>query len=188
MVSGGNHTQLYCLVIKLTLEYIYNSLRPRLNRRNFADDVFKCNFLNQNIWIPITISLKFFLSFNFAQPTPSSAFQYWLSLFNDSFQWTVITLREANTDTTLTNSGSCINDNLLPGYWKEASIAAIVKWQSNYLSHCEIMNIVFEIAKYARAVGRLLITLDNDDMVSFGYLILDLSWCWNCARWWHYSG
>ena len=37
----------------------FNSLRPRLSRHRFADDVFKCNFLNENVWIPIKISLKF---------------------------------------------------------------------------------------------------------------------------------
>ena len=36
-----------------------NSLRPRLNTHPFAVDVFKCNFLNENVWIPIKISLKF---------------------------------------------------------------------------------------------------------------------------------
>ena len=36
-----------------------NSLRPRQNRHHFADDVFKCNFLNENVWIPIKILLKF---------------------------------------------------------------------------------------------------------------------------------
>ena len=36
----------------------FNSLRPRQNRWHFADDVFKCNFLNENVWIPIKISLK----------------------------------------------------------------------------------------------------------------------------------
>ena len=36
-----------------------NSLRPRQNRRHFADDVLNCNFLNENVWIPIKISLKF---------------------------------------------------------------------------------------------------------------------------------
>ena len=36
-----------------------NSLRPRQNRRHFADDVFKCNFSNKNVWIPIKMSLKF---------------------------------------------------------------------------------------------------------------------------------
>ena len=36
-----------------------NSWRPRQNRRHFADNVFKCNFLNENVWIPIKISLKF---------------------------------------------------------------------------------------------------------------------------------
>ena len=36
-----------------------NSLRPRQNIRDSADDVFKCNFLNENVWILIKISLKF---------------------------------------------------------------------------------------------------------------------------------
>ena len=36
-----------------------NSLRPRLNRRLFADDIFKCIFLNENEWISPRISLKF---------------------------------------------------------------------------------------------------------------------------------
>ena len=30
----------------------------RQSRRHFAVDVFKCNFLNENVWIPIKISLK----------------------------------------------------------------------------------------------------------------------------------
>ena len=38
---------------------LVNSMRPRPNRSHFADDVFKCNFLNENVWIPIKISLKF---------------------------------------------------------------------------------------------------------------------------------
>ena len=36
-----------------------NSLRPRQNGCHFADDIFKCIFLNENIWILIKISLKF---------------------------------------------------------------------------------------------------------------------------------
>ena len=36
-----------------------NTLRPRQNRRHFADDIFKCIFLNENVWIAIKISLKF---------------------------------------------------------------------------------------------------------------------------------
>ena len=36
-----------------------NSLRPRRNRRYNADDIFKCIFLRENIWIPTKISLKF---------------------------------------------------------------------------------------------------------------------------------
>ena len=36
-----------------------NSLRPRQNRRHFADDILKCVFLNENEWISLRISLKF---------------------------------------------------------------------------------------------------------------------------------
>ena len=36
-----------------------NTLRPRQNGRHFADDIFKCIFLNENIRILIKISLNF---------------------------------------------------------------------------------------------------------------------------------
>ena len=36
-----------------------NTLWPRQNGRHFADDIFKRIFLNENIWIPIKIWLKF---------------------------------------------------------------------------------------------------------------------------------
>ena len=35
------------------------TLRPRQNGWHFADDNFKCIFLNENVWIAINISLKF---------------------------------------------------------------------------------------------------------------------------------
>ena len=36
-----------------------NTLRLRQNGSHFADDIFKCIFLNQNAWISLKISLKF---------------------------------------------------------------------------------------------------------------------------------
>ena len=36
-----------------------NTSRQRQNGRHFADDIFKCIFLNENLWISIKISLKF---------------------------------------------------------------------------------------------------------------------------------
>ena len=36
-----------------------NTLRPRQDGRHFADDIFKCIFLNENAWISLEISLKF---------------------------------------------------------------------------------------------------------------------------------
>ena len=41
------------------LQYCFNSLRPRQHGRHFADDIFKCIFLDEDVWIPIKISLKF---------------------------------------------------------------------------------------------------------------------------------
>ena len=40
-------------------DFIFNILRPRQNERHFADDIFKCILLNENVWIPIKISTKF---------------------------------------------------------------------------------------------------------------------------------
>ena len=39
--------------------YLLNTLRLRQNGRHFADDIFKCIFLNENVRILIKISLKF---------------------------------------------------------------------------------------------------------------------------------
>ena len=38
---------------------MFNTLRPRQNWRHFADDISKSIFLNENVWIPIEMSLKF---------------------------------------------------------------------------------------------------------------------------------
>ena len=37
----------------------FNRLRPRRNWYHFADDIFKRIFFSENVWISITISLKF---------------------------------------------------------------------------------------------------------------------------------
>ena len=37
----------------------FNTLRPRQDGRHFADDIFKCIFVNENVCISINISLKF---------------------------------------------------------------------------------------------------------------------------------
>ena len=37
----------------------FNTLRPRQNGRHFPNNIFKCIFLNENVWISIKISLRF---------------------------------------------------------------------------------------------------------------------------------
>ena len=51
-------TVIWCSAVMVYLG-MFNSLRPRQNRRHFADDIFKCIFLNENVWISIKLSLKF---------------------------------------------------------------------------------------------------------------------------------
>ena len=43
----------------ISINFKFNTLRPRQNGRHFADDTFKCIFLNENARIFIKISLKF---------------------------------------------------------------------------------------------------------------------------------
>ena len=44
---------------RLSYHHGINTLRPRKNGRHFADEIFKCIFLNDNAWILLKISLKF---------------------------------------------------------------------------------------------------------------------------------
>ena len=43
----------------LLIPWLFNTLRPRQNGRRFTDDTFKCIFVNEYVWIPNKISLKF---------------------------------------------------------------------------------------------------------------------------------
>ena len=50
--------------------YVWNrpsddiTLKPRQNCRHFVDDILKCIFLNENVWISLKISLKFKVRIN----------------------------------------------------------------------------------------------------------------------------
>ena len=63
--SGSCTTADNAAVLSKTLDtnwnrwLLLNTLRPRQNDCHFADDTFKCIFLNENVWISIAISLKF---------------------------------------------------------------------------------------------------------------------------------
>ena len=48
----------YELIIQFR-RFFFNTLRPRQNACHFADNICKSIFLNENVWIPIKISLKF---------------------------------------------------------------------------------------------------------------------------------
>ena len=49
-----------CSVLAMDiLQSCINTLRPRQNVCHFQDDIFKCVFFNENVRIPVKISLKF---------------------------------------------------------------------------------------------------------------------------------
>ena len=54
--------QWHHILSKIGWAYVFwipiNTLRPRQNGRHFADNIFKCIFLNQNTSISVNISLK----------------------------------------------------------------------------------------------------------------------------------
>ena len=56
---GTDGSRRYSGQAKLILFLFINTLRPTRNRRHFADDIFKCILLNENVLISIKISLKF---------------------------------------------------------------------------------------------------------------------------------
>ena len=58
-ISGTGHRRSMSVALYIETLLIVNTLRPGQNGRHFADDIFKCIFLNENVWIPIKISLKF---------------------------------------------------------------------------------------------------------------------------------
>ena len=47
------------VVLPLLVVEPFNTLRPRQDGRYFADDVLKCIFLNENVWISLKIPLTF---------------------------------------------------------------------------------------------------------------------------------
>ena len=56
---GSDYFILYLhLSIPLWLQNCLNTLRPIQNGRHFSDDIFKCIFLNENVWISIKIPVK----------------------------------------------------------------------------------------------------------------------------------
>ena len=58
MVSS--HIHFHCCILHVILVVLTGYINTlRQNGRRFADDVFKCIFLNENIWISIKITLKF---------------------------------------------------------------------------------------------------------------------------------
>ena len=60
-----NKCPMFCCDLILCALHVYmlyhsiNTLKPRRNRQHFGDDIFKCNFFNENIWISMKLSLEF---------------------------------------------------------------------------------------------------------------------------------
>ena len=57
--ARGSSAKPYRYLHMIEICTYFNTLRPKQNGRHFADDIFKCIFLNENVRILIKISLKF---------------------------------------------------------------------------------------------------------------------------------
>ena len=60
--NGNHYTCRGCLHIETgpwCHGYMVRTLRPKQNWRHFADEIFKCIFLNENVLVSLKISLKF---------------------------------------------------------------------------------------------------------------------------------
>ena len=53
------HILQYVAAATVTIMLSINTFGLRLNGQNLPDDIFKCIFLNENVWISIMIPLKF---------------------------------------------------------------------------------------------------------------------------------
>ena len=60
LAPGHQQPQYWTLHYAFMSFQLFNTLRLRQNGCHFADNIFKCIFLNENVWIAIQISLKFF--------------------------------------------------------------------------------------------------------------------------------
>ena len=67
-------------MLSTKVQQIFNSLRPRQNGRHFADDLFKCIFLNENVWISIKFHWRLFLRVRSINNNPA--------LFQQAIIWT----------------------------------------------------------------------------------------------------
>ena len=71
--QGNTWGSLHWCVVHFTNVLLVNTLRQWQNGRHFVNDIFKCIFLNRNVWIPIEISLKF------NPGVQLTIFQHWFS-------------------------------------------------------------------------------------------------------------
>ena len=58
-VEGDNMMVKYISMMALQKQLHFNTLRPEQNECHFPDEICKCIFLNENVWISMMISVKF---------------------------------------------------------------------------------------------------------------------------------
>ena len=56
---SATHVRYIFITEKLVVYVLFNPLRSRQIGQHFADDIFKCIFVNEGLWVLINISLKF---------------------------------------------------------------------------------------------------------------------------------
>ena len=71
IIAAYMHKGLYWNTMKNVFKF--NTLRPTQNGRRLGDDHFKRIFVNENVWIPIPISLKYTAHKKFMNTSAKSA-------------------------------------------------------------------------------------------------------------------
>ena len=106
-----------------------NTLRPRLIYLHFADDIFKCTFSYENVWISINTSLKFDPKGQINNILTLVQIMGWRRLGDKPLsepmmvrlpthicvtrsQWAKASTREYTTDKTTTNMAQSMNSNI----------------------------------------------------------------------------
>ena len=120
----------------------FKTLKPRQDGRYFADDIFKCIFLNENAWISLEISLKFVPKVRINNIPALVQIMAWRRPGNKP-------LSEPMMDNLLTHicvtrpqwvktpGGGVIRDNpLVPVGHMACSYDSLFSWQKHHLCYC----------------------------------------------------
>ena len=133
--------------------YFINTLRQRQNGRHFADDMFKWIFLNENVWIPIEIPLKFVPKCSINSNTALFQIMAWRRPGDKPLSEPMLVRSLTHICVTRPQWVNVIDDLLLHGiqshcglHWNGGKVIVLTKvWYGLHWVPCTIINIILHI-------------------------------------------